>query len=149
MAVRVGILSDTHGMLFDEVVEILKTCDYIIHAGDFDRERILDQIRFLGNLYVVRGNSDGSWAQDLSDRQRFRIEDLEFFVMHEPMKAQRYAGDADIVIYGHTHVYAENQFDGKLWLNPGSCSLPRGGDQASIAVMEVDGKNYKVERVLI
>ena len=62
MAKRIGIISDTHNLLRPEVLEILKGCDCILHAGDVTKESLLDQIRFLGNLYVVRGNNDGDWA---------------------------------------------------------------------------------------
>lgn len=55
MAKRIGIISDTHGLLRPEVISILKTCDCILHAGDVDRPEILDQLRYLGSLYVVRG----------------------------------------------------------------------------------------------
>ena len=54
MAKKIGIISDTHGLLRPEVLEILKTCDCILHAGDVDRPEILDQLRPLGNLYAVR-----------------------------------------------------------------------------------------------
>ena len=54
MAKRIGIISDTHGLLRPEVISILKTCDCILHAGDVDRPEILDQLRYLGSLYVVR-----------------------------------------------------------------------------------------------
>ena len=52
MAKRIGIISDTHGLLRPEVISILKTCDCILHAGDVDRPEILDQLRYLGSLYV-------------------------------------------------------------------------------------------------
>ena len=65
MAKRIGIISDTHNLLRPEVLEILKGCDCILHAGDVTKESLLDQIRFLGNLYVVRGNNDKEWAEKL------------------------------------------------------------------------------------
>ena len=65
MAKRIGIISDTHNLLRPEVLEILKGCDCILHAGDVTKESLLDQIRFLGNLYVVRGNNDGNWARGI------------------------------------------------------------------------------------
>ena len=65
MAKKIGIISDTHGLLRQEVLEILKTCDCILHAGDVDRPEILDQLRPLGNLYAVRGNNDGDWELQL------------------------------------------------------------------------------------
>lgn len=82
MAKKLGIISDTHGLLRPEVVEILKSCDCILHSGDIDRPELLDELRYLGSLYVVRGNNDGDWAQNLSRTLRFKIEGIEFFMTH-------------------------------------------------------------------
>ena len=149
MSVKAGIISDTHGLLRPEVLEILKTCDYVIHAGDFTEEKILDQIRFMGKLYAVRGNSDGYWAQSLKERQRFRIEGLEFLLVHDRHRAGSAAGEADVIISGHTHRYAQEQMDGKLWLNPGTCGWPRFPGEESMAVMEIDGREYRVRKVML
>ena len=65
MKTKIGIISDTHGLLRPQVLEILKTCDCILHGGDINRPEILDQLRWLGNLYVVRGNNDKEWAEGL------------------------------------------------------------------------------------
>ena len=80
MAKKIGIISDTHGLLRPEVLEILKTCDCILHAGDVDRPEILDQLRPLGNLYAVRGNNDGDWARGIATALRFKIENISFFI---------------------------------------------------------------------
>lgn len=82
MAKKIGIISDTHGLLRPEVLEILKTCDCILHAGDVDRPEILDQLRPLGNLYAVRGNNDGDWARGMGTTLRFKIENISFFMTH-------------------------------------------------------------------
>lgn len=67
MAKKIGIISDTHGLLRLEVLEILKTCDCILHAGDVTRPELLDELRCLASIYVVRGNNDGEWARDRKD----------------------------------------------------------------------------------
>ena len=149
MSARVGILSDTHGLMRPKVLEILKTCDYVLHAGDFTEEKILDQIRFLGTLYAVRGNSDGYWAQKLAWRQQFQIEGLKFLMVHDRQRAGGAVREADVIISGHTHRYAEEMADGKLWLNPGTCGWPRFPGEVSMAVMEVDGRDFRVERIML
>ena len=63
MKEKIGIISDTHGLLRPEVLEILKDCKYILHAGDVNKDEILDVLRSMGNLYVVRGNNDKDWAE--------------------------------------------------------------------------------------
>ena len=121
MAKRIGIISDTHGLLRPEVISILKTCDCILHAGDVDRPEILDQLRYLGSLYVVRGNNDRDWAEKLSVTLRFKIEGTEFFMTHNKKDVAWDLGTAQVVIFGHSHHYFEKMIDGRLWLNPGSC----------------------------
>ncbi|MCD7865482.1 MAG: YfcE family phosphodiesterase [Clostridiales bacterium] len=150
MAVKVGIISDTHGLLRPEVIGTLKNCDYILHAGDFADEHILDQLRFLGGkLYAVRGNNDYYWANELQYSLRFRIEELEFLMVHDRYDAGRQAAQADVIIYGHTHRYAEEVADGRLWLNPGSCGRARFGGDVSFAVMEISGREYTIQKVLL
>ncbi|MCC8140982.1 MAG: metallophosphatase family protein [Lachnospiraceae bacterium] len=147
MSTKIGIISDTHGILRPKVLDTLKDCDYILHAGDFAEESVLDQIRFLGNLYVVKGNSDRWWADYLADKQQFRIEDLNFVLLHDRQMLGSEAEEADVIVYGHTHKFAEEVIDGRLWLNPGSCGLSRFGEPLTFAVMDVDGRDYTVRRI--
>ena len=68
---KIGIISDTHGLLRPEILEILKDCDCIIHAGDVNKPEILDTLRMMGSIYVVRGNNDKDWAENL--RAQFKL----------------------------------------------------------------------------
>lgn len=149
MATKVGIISDTHGLLRPEVLDILKDCDCILHAGDVTQERLLDQIRNFGNLYVVRGNNDGAWARGIAVRLRFKIEDVEFLMVHDKRDVGDKVSEAHIIVYGHSHKYGEQMIDGRLWLNPGSCGYPRFGGEVSMAVMEIDHDKYKVKKILL
>ena len=148
MAKKLGIISDTHGLLRPEVVEILKSCDCILHAGDIDRPELLDELRYLGSLYVVRGNNDGDWAQNLSRTLRFKIEGIEFFMTHNKKDVAWNLGNAQIVIFGHSHHYFEEMIDERLWLNPGSCGRRRFGGDVTMAVMEIDSGNWKINKIL-
>lgn len=147
MAKKVGIISDTHGLLRPEVIEILKDCDCILHAGDVDRPEILDQLRYLGNLYAVRGNNDGDWARNLSVTLRFKIEGIEFFMTHNKKDVAWELGNSQIVIFGHSHHYFEDQIDGRLWLNPGSCGRSRFGGEVTMAVMTIEDGKYSVKKI--
>ena len=115
MAKRIGIISDTHGLLRPEVISILKTCDCILHAGDVDRPEILDQLRYLGSLYVVRGNNDRDWAEKLSVTLRFKIEGTEFFMTHNKKDVAWDLGTAQVVIFGHSHHYFEKMM---MYIHP-------------------------------
>lgn len=149
MTRKIGIISDTHGLLRKEVKDILKTCDCILHAGDIDRPEILDQLRVLGNIYVVRGNNDGSWAEKISRTLRFEIAGVNFFMAHNKKDVAWDLGSVEIVITGHTHTYSEEIKDGRLWLNPGSCGRSRFGGEVTMAVMEIDEEKYQISKIIL
>lgn len=149
MAVKIGILSDTHGLMRPEVMEILKTCDYIFHAGDVNKPELLDMIRPLGFIYVVRGNNDREWAEGLAKTLHFTVECVEFFMTHNKKDVTWNLGSVQVVIFGHTHKYQEKIVDGRLWLNPGSCGRRRFDQEITMAVMTVDQGKYQVEKIVI
>lgn len=148
MAKKIGIISDTHGLLRPEILEILKTCDCILHAGDVTRPELLDELRCLASIYVVRGNNDGEWAAGIAKTLRFRIEGVEFFMTHNKKDVAWELGSTQVVILGHTHSYFEKTIDGRLWLNPGSCGRSRFGQDISMAVMTVENGTYQVDKIV-
>ena len=148
-AQRIGIISDTHGLLRPEVIDILKTCKYIFHAGDVDRPELLDQLRMLGSLYVVRGNNDGYWAGNLRKSLNFTVENVNFFMVHDKKDVAWDLKDTQVVIYGHSHKYACQEIDGRLWLNPGSCGRSRFGGEVTMAVMTVENGSWQVEKIVL
>lgn len=146
---KIGVISDTHGLLRPEVVERLGDCDVILHGGDVNKPEILEQLRALAPLYVVRGNNDKEWAEELPDSLKFQIEGLRFFMTHRKMDVPAALDDADVVVYGHSHKYAEEREGGRLWLNPGSCGRRRFDLEISFAILTVDGKTVEVEKVVV
>lgn len=149
MAKKLGIISDTHGLLRPEVMEVLKTCDCILHGGDINKPEILDELRPLASIYAVRGNNDREWAEGLAKTLRFTIEGVEFFMTHNKKDVAWDLGSAQVVVFGHTHKYFEQMIDGRLWLNPGSCGRRRFGQEPTMAVMTVDKGSWKVEKIVI
>ena len=149
MAKKMGIISDTHCLLRPEVMEVLKTCDCILHGGDINKPEILDELRPLASIYAVRGNNDREWAEGLAKTLRFTIEGVEFFMTHNKKDVAWDLGSAQVVVFGHTHKYFEQMIDGRLWLNPGSCGRSRFGQEPTMAVMTVDKGSWKVEKIVI
>ena len=147
MKEKIGIISDTHGLLRPEVLEILKDCKYILHAGDVNKDEILDVLRSMGNLYVVRGNNDKDWAENLRTSLSFTIGGVKCFMVHNKKDVAWELGDTQVVIFGHTHKYFEKMIDGRLWLNPGSCGYPRFGGAVTMAVMKMEDGKYHVEKI--
>ena len=147
--IKMGIISDTHGLLREEVKERLKDCTYIFHAGDVDRPEILDELRTMGFLYVVRGNNDGYWAQNLRRSLNFSVGNVKFFMVHDRKDAAWELGDTQVVIFGHSHKYFCQEIDGRLWLNPGSCGRSRFGGEVTMAVMTVENGSWEVEKIVL
>lgn len=149
MAKRIGIISDTHGLLRPEVLNILKTCDCILHGGDINSPEILDQLRPLASIYAVRGNNDREWAEGLAKTLRFQIEGVEFFMTHNKKDVAWDLGNAQVVVFGHTHKYFQDRIDGRLWLNPGSCGKRRFDQEITMAVLNAENGNFQVEKIVI
>ncbi len=149
MAKKLGIISDTHGLLRPEVMDVLRTCDCILHGGDINKPEILDELRPLASIYAVRGNNDREWAEGLAKTLRFTIEGVEFFMTHNKKDVDWNLGSAQVVIFGHTHKYFEKIIDGRLWLNPGSCGRRRFNQEITMAVMTVDQGTFKTEKIVI
>ena len=145
---KIGVISDTHGLLRPEVKEILKTCDELIHAGDIDNEKILEELKEIAPLHIVRGNNDKEWARWLVPEARFELAGKKFYLVHDKRDIPRDLGDREIVIYGHSHQYDSRIRDGRLWLNPGSCGPRRFFQEPTMAVLTIDNDgNVDAKRI--
>ena len=145
---RIAVISDTHSMLRPEVVEVIKTCDAVLHGGDISGPETLDKIRRAcgnsasymvggaGNFYVVRGNNDRDWAADIPYELEVQLYGRKFYMTHKKKDIPADV-DADVVIYGHSHKYAQTYVDGTLYLNPGSCGPRRFNQPITMAVLTI------------
>ena len=167
---RIAVISDTHNLLRPEVVEIIKTCDAVLHGGDISGPETLEKIRRAcgssasymaggagnsvsdmaggagngvsdmaggaGNFYAVRGNNDRDWAADLPYELEVQLYGRKFFMTHKKKDIPADV-DADVVIYGHSHKYAQTYVDGILYLNPGSCGPRRFNQPITMAVLTI------------
>jgi putative phosphoesterase len=137
----IGILSDTHGLLRQEVIDRLNGVDMIIHAGDIDDQSVVDQLKNLSSsLTVVRGNADKEWAEQIPQEAWLEILGNKLFVIHNKGKISCDVGIADIIIYGHTHKYSLAEKDGQIWFNPGCCGKRKKDQEVSFAILEIRGK---------
>lgn len=135
---KIAVLSDTHGLLRPEVLEILRGCDAILHGGDISRQKILDALNGVAPVFAVRGNNDKEWAENLPETLHFTLFGIRFFMVHNKKQIPENLGDVDIVVYGHSHKYEEKYVDGRLFLNPGSCGPRRFTQPVTLAVLEVE-----------
>lgn len=147
MAKRIGVLSDTHGLLRPEVLSALSGCDAIIHGGDINQPEILEQLEKIAPVYVVRGNNDKEWAEHLPITLTFQIDQCRFFLVHNKKQVPGDLTGIDAVIFGHSHKYFAQELEGRLWLNPGSCGKRRFDQEITLAILTVDGASLSVEKI--
>lgn len=143
------ILSDTHGLLRPRVVEYLKTADVILHAGDINKPDIVEQLRQYAPLYVVRGNNDKEWAKALPHDLTVTLDGVRFYMVHNKKEAAPDFANTDVMVFGHSHKYLQEEKDGILWLNPGSCGPRRFHQEITLMVAEVQNGNVAVEKITL
>ena len=133
---RIGIISDTHGLLRPEALNFLRGCAQIIHAGDVGNQKVLDDLAGVAPVTAVRGNNDkGVWANALSETEFFEVGGCLVYLIHDLNQLDiepRVAG-VGIVISGHTHVPKIEERDGVIFINPGAAGPRRFSLPVSIA----------------
>jgi putative phosphoesterase len=147
---RVGVISDTHGLLRSEVVDAMEGVDLIVHAGDIGRDMILDDLKSIAPVVAVRGNMDyDAWAYRLPASDTYQLCDHLIYVIHDLSRIDLdpYAAGVSVVISGHSHKPSVKTRNGVLYLNPGSAGPRRFKLPVSIGLLHVNGKSVKAEIV--
>lgn len=141
---RVGLISDTHGLLRPEARAFLRGCDHIVHAGDVGSERVLEELASIAPLTAVRGNNDtGAWAERLPQSERLRFADVWLYVIHDLAQlddAPR-AGASRVLVSGHSHKPRVLERDGVLYVNPGSAGPRRFRLPVCAAELSISGSS--------
>ena len=146
---KLAILSDTHGLLRPEVAEHLKTADAILHGGDVNKPSIVDQLERYAPLYIVRGNNDKEWAEQLPHDLTVTLGGVTFYLVHNKKEVPADLTGVDAVVFGHSHKYLLEEKDGVLWLNPGSCGPRRFHQEITMMMAEVENGTLRVEKIVI
>jgi putative phosphoesterase len=147
---RVGLISDTHGLFRPEARAFLVGCDYIIHGGDIGDSVILDELAAMAPLIAVRGNNDKeSWAARLADTQLIRIGNIFVYVIHnlDELDIMPAAIDVRVVVSGHSHKATVVERDGVLYVNPGSSGPARFNLPISVGELRVSGSAVEARTV--
>ncbi|MCP3406161.1 metallophosphoesterase family protein [Bradyrhizobium sp. CCGB01] len=147
MTFRIGIISDTHGLLRPEAERGLAGVDHIIHAGDIGRPEIVDALRRIAPVTAIRGNVDsGEWARDYPDTKLVRLTGKSIYVLHDlkTLKVDPGAG-MDVIIFGHSHVPKIDTVGGILYLNPGSAGPRRFKLPIKFATLELTPDGMRPE----
>ncbi len=147
---RIGIISDTHGVLPASVHDAFADVECIIHAGDIGSQVVLDELGAIAPVHAVEGNCDHGWQRrPLPGKLSITCGGVRFLVGHKLPDLVRSGipADVDIVVYGHTHVAAARDIDGVWYVNPGSACEPRDGQGPSVALIETAGERLSVAHI--
>ena len=145
---RIGVISDTHGLLRPSAIAVLEDCDHIIHAGDITDGAVLETLRALGPLTIVRGNNDrGPWTAGIRASEMIELDGAHIYVVHDiaDIEIDPVAAGVSVVITGHSHKPSISRRDGVLYLNPGSAgprrfTLPIAMAELTIDASKVDAR---------
>ena len=116
---RIGLISDTHGLLRPEAVSFLRGSNFIVHAGDVGDPKVIETLESLAPVTVVRGNNDkGPWADAIA---------VFIYVLHDiaDLDLDPSAAGFRVVVFGHSHRPSSETRDGVLYVNPGSAGPRR------------------------
>src|SRR4029453_2286964 len=147
MTFRIGIISDTHGLLRPEAERALTGVNHIIHAGDIGRPEIIDALRRIAPVSAIRGNVDsGEWACQYPDTKLGRLAGKPIYVLHDLKTLQVDPGAGiDVIVSGHSHVPKIDTVGGVLYLNPGSAGPRRFKLPTTVATAEVTPEGMRPE----
>ncbi|MDT4841114.1 phosphodiesterase [compost metagenome] len=140
--IRVGLISDTHGLLRPQAVAALQGSDFIVHGGDIGDAGILDALAAIAPLTVVRGNNDReAWAGAIPETAFLKVGDVHVYAIHDLSQIDIDPAGAGVrvVISGHSHQPKVEERGGVLYVNPGSAGPRRFKLPIAVAELIVDG----------
>ena len=148
---KIGIISDTHGLLRPEVVPVFKGIDLILHAGDIGNAEVLDQLRTVAPIVIaVRGNNDkGDWANEIPESEVTHVGGVSIYMLHDlnELDLRPPPGSVQVVISGHSHRPSIVRRDGILFVNPGSAGPRRFKLPISVARLTIQGATVNGELI--
>ena len=140
--IRVGLISDTHGLLRPQAVAALQGSDFIVHGGDIGDAGILEALAAIAPLTVVRGNNDReAWGEAIPETAFLKVGDVYVYAIHDlsQIDIDPVGAGVRVVISGHSHQPKVEARGGVLYVNPGSAGPRRFKLPIAVAELIVDG----------
>lgn len=147
---RIGLTSDTHGLLRPQALEALRGSELILHAGDVGKPEILTALRKLAPVIALRGNVDTfEWARKLPETAAAEAGDARLYVLHDlhALDLNPAAAGFHVVVSGHSHQPGKFERDGVLYINPGSAGPRRFQLPVSVARLNLGRTPFETEFV--
>jgi uncharacterized protein len=152
---RIGIISDTHGVVHPALAEVFANVDHIVHAGDIGGAHVLDALRALAPLTSVDGNNDDATGEEI---ERVKLGTLRMLVTHilpRPHQLAPRVVDAlreertDVVVFGHSHLPHNEIVNGVRYFNPASSGPRRFSYPVSVGLFEKRGREWAAMHVAL
>lgn len=150
ITLRVGLISDTHGLLRPEALTFLEGSDHIVHGGDVCDASVLETLAAIAPVTAVRGNNGrGPWASRLRETERVQIGGISVYAIHDlaDLDIEPSAAGVQVVVSGHSHKPSVERRDGILYVNPGSAGPRRFKLPVSIGELTVTGRSVSARLV--
>jgi len=153
---RIGVISDTHGLLRPEVLRAFAGVDHILHSGDIGGAQVLEELRAIAPVTACAGNVDGFRCGDAREMARIELEGLRFLLVHildRPRRpraevlAELARAPADVVIFGHSHLPHDERVGGVWYFNPASAGPRRFDYPVSVGIFEKTGATWRARHV--
>lgn len=147
---RIGLISDTHGLLRNEALDALRGSELILHAGDVGKPEILEALRELAPVVVVRGNVDTqAWARELPATAAAQAGAIRIYMLHDvkQLDLDPLAAGFQLVISGHSHQPGKTERGGVWYINPGSAGPSRFQLPVTVALLSVGKEPWSLEFV--
>ncbi len=138
----IGIISDTHGHIHQQVSAVFKKTDFIVHAGDMDTLEAFQELNAIAPVFAVRGNMDmGKWAGEFPKSDVIEAGNTLIYAIHNIQKIDLDPAAAGMgaVIYGHSHIPSIERQNNVVFMNPGSATLPKYSFHASVGLIRING----------
>ena len=143
---RIGLISDTHGLLRPEALDHLRGCHHIVHGGDIGSPRILEALAALAPLTAVRGNNDrDDWARHVPETAVVQCGAVRLYVIHDlsELAMDAAAEGVRVVVSGHSHQPRVEERGGVLYVNPGSAGPRRFRLPIAVGELVVEGERVE------
>ena len=147
---RVGLISDTHGLLRPEALAFLAGCDHIVHGGDIGGPDILERLALLAPLTTVRGNNDtAAWTRAIPATARIDLGGVTLYAIHDvkELDIDPAAEGVRVVVHGHSHRPSTRTAGGVLYVNPGSAGRRRFSLPISAGELVIEAGRVRVRLV--
>lgn len=147
---KIGLISDTHGVLRPEALQALRGSDLIVHAGDVGDPTILEALAKIAPVIAVRGNVDtADWAKSLPETAVVEADGANIYILHDSktLDLDPKASQFHIVISGHSHKASRSERNAVLYINPGSAGPRRFNLPITVAYLDLGATPWTVEFV--